>query len=215
MWMQGLGTDRPGGALIEPRASPTPELGGVVAVSMIERARAAVQVLGRDPDLVARHIEYEDWTGTGVDQRELEIAGLLSVLYREAGRLLALAVDPNETTAPCDYIASPGTIELSLEDHGVAARWEVSWAQSRLELISFDSARDKWVTGYAAAEQAVAAADAILKSVTPTGMPAGPQSGQWDKAAEALRLALRLVEEARTGRYRTLTPLHGVEDEPT
>lgn len=168
-------------------------------MSMIERMRAAVRSIGRDPDVVARHIESEGWPAE--DRGELEIAGLLSVLYREAGRLLALATEVPDV--PCDYMAMPGVIELPGEDHQAAARWEVTWAKDRLERVSFDEARDQWVTGYAAAEQAVTAAESILKAITSDGMPAEPHADQWDEATRALRLALRLIDEIRAGRIRT------------
>lgn len=173
-------------------------------VLMIEReqVRAAVRALGCDSGIVDRHIESEGWTG--IDQRVLEVAGLLSVLYREVGRLLAMAVSDSEV--PCGYIAMPGTMELPEEDHQAAARWEVSWAKERLGLVAYDPTSDKWLTGYAAAEQAVTAAEFILKAVTPAGMPAGPRTHGWDDGARALRLALRLIDEAIKGRIRTKIP---------
>lgn len=80
-----------------------------MALSMLDRMRPIVHGIGRDPDLVARHIESEGWLD---DVRgHLEIAGLLSLLYRESGGPLSLDTDIPE--APdCRYIAMPGMIEL-------------------------------------------------------------------------------------------------------
>lgn len=60
----------------------------------------------------------------------------------------------------------PGTIELPGEDSRAAARWELRWAEDRLSDIAYDGAKDQWLTGFAAAEQAVAAAAQILKLIS-------------------------------------------------
>jgi hypothetical protein len=175
---------------------------------MLDRMRATVLGIGRDPDLVARHIEHEGWPNEV--RGHLEIAGLLSLLYRETGRLLALATDLPD--APCDYIAMPGTIELPGEDAYTAARWELDWIKDRLSDIAFDNATEQWLTGFAAAEQAVTAAAQVLKLIKGDGNPAhaDPGSPGWDDAARALQLAQRLLDEARTGRTHTMTPLDEV-----
>lgn len=172
---------------------------------MLDRMRATVRSIGRDPDLVTRHIEHEGWPDDV--RRHLEVAGLLSLLYRETGRLLTLATDVPDV--PCDYIAMPGTIELPGEDTYTAARWELRWAEDRLSDIAFDNATEQWLTGFAAAEQAVAAAVQVLNLVKGAGNPAhaDPSSPGWDDAARALQLAQRLLDEARAGQTHTTTPL--------
>lgn len=172
---------------------------------MLDRVRATVRSIGRDPDLVARHIEAEGWPD---DVRgHLEVAGLLSLLYRETGRLLALATDIPEAPG-CGYIAMPGTIELPGEDVRAAARWELSWVEERLSDIAFDGVTDQWLTGFAAAEQAVVAANQILKLIRGETIPAhaDPRSPGWDDAARALKRAQQMLDEARAGRTHTRTP---------
>lgn len=45
-------------------------------------------------------------------------------------------------------------------------RWELRWAEDRLSDIVFDDATDQWLIGFAAAaEQAVVAANQILKLI--------------------------------------------------
>ncbi|MDT8913464.1 hypothetical protein [Amycolatopsis sp. PS_44_ISF1] len=167
--------------------------------------RATVRGIGRDPDLVARHIELEGWPDEV--RGHLEIAGLLSVLYRETGRLLALATDISEAPG-CGYIAMPGTIELPGEDARAAARWELRWAEARLSDVAFDADKDQWRTGFAAAEQAVVAANQILKLVSSDSEPAhaDPRAPGWDDAARTLKLAQQMLDEARAGRTHTTTP---------
>ncbi|MFI6030826.1 hypothetical protein [Amycolatopsis magusensis] len=168
--------------------------------------RTTVRSIGRDPELVTRHVESEGWPEEVRGHHE--IAGLLSLLYRETGRLLALATDLPE--APdCGYIAMPGVIELPGEDPRAAARWELRWAEERLSGISFDQAADQWLTGYAAAEQAVIAANHILKLIRGDTIPAhaDPDSPGWVDAARALRLAQQMLDEARAGRTHTTTPV--------
>ncbi|MGH3623278.1 MAG: hypothetical protein ACRDQ5_16010 [Sciscionella sp.] len=174
-------------------------------MSMLDRMQATVRSIGRDPDLVARHIESEGWPDEV--RGHLEIAGLLSLLYRDTGRLLALATDIPE--APdCGYIAMPGTIDLPGEDPRVAARWELRWAEDRLSDVAFDADKDQWLTGFAAAEQAVVAANQILKLISGGKIPAhaDPRSPGWDEAARALKLAQQMLDEARAGRTHTTTP---------
>lgn len=172
---------------------------------MLDRVRATVRSIGRDPDLVARHIESEGWPDEV--RGHLEIAGLLSLLYRETGRLLALATDIPE--APdCGYIAMPETIELPGEDPRAAARWEVAWAKDRMAGLAYDEATDQWLTGFAAAEQAIVAAAHVLSMVKGDTTPvhADRHAYGWDEASRALQLAQRLVDEARAGRTHTTTP---------
>jgi hypothetical protein len=172
---------------------------------MLDRMRATVRSIGCDPDLVARHIDAEGWPH---DVRgDLEIVGLLSVLYRETGRLLARATDIPQSPN-CWYIAMPGTIELPGEDARAAARWELCWAEGRLSDIAFDGSTDQWLTGLAAAEQAVVAANEILKLIRGGTIPvhADARAPGWDEAARALKLAQQLLGEARAGRTRTTTP---------
>lgn len=176
-------------------------------VSMTERAREAVRSLGRDADVVARHLEVEGWPDEVRD--DLEVAGLLSVLYRETGGLLAQVT---EKTPDCDYIAAPETIELADEDPHAAARWETAWVKGRISELAYDEHADQWLTGYAAAEQAITAATQLLGLVKAGQVPAhaDPRSPRWDDVTDALQLAQRLVEEARAGKTHTITP----EEEP-
>ncbi|WP_137815898.1 hypothetical protein [Gandjariella thermophila] len=173
-------------------------------MSMTERAREALRNLGSDPNVVARHLEIEDWPEEARD--DLEVAGLLSVLYRETGRLLAQVT---EKTTHCDYIAMPDTIELADEDPHVAARWEAAWVEARLAELAFDEQADQWLSGYAAAEQAVTAATKLLDLVKAGPVPAhtDPRSPRWDDVTDALQRAQRLVEEARAGKTHTTTPV--------
>lgn len=102
----------------------------------------------------------------------------------------------------------PGTIDLPGEDSRAAARGELRWAEDRLSDIAYDDAKDQWLTGFAAAEQAVVAANQILKLIRGDASPAhaDPRSPGWDDAALALRLAQRLLDEPRAGRTHTTTP---------
>lgn len=137
---------------------------------------------------------------------DLEIGGLLSVLYRETGRLLALATDIPDRD--CGYIAKPEVIELPGEDPRTAARWEVAWAKDRMAAVSYDESTGQWLTGFAAAEQAIIAAAHVLTVVKGDKAPihADRHACAWDEAARALQLAQRLLDEARAGRTHTTTP---------
>ncbi|MGH3568730.1 MAG: hypothetical protein ACRDRH_22425 [Pseudonocardia sp.] len=99
----------------------------------------------------------------------------------------------------------PGTIELPGENAHAAGRRELRWAEDRLSDVAFDDDKEQWLTGFAAAEQAVVAANQILKLIRGDTIPAhaDPRSPGWDDAARALKLAQQMLDEARAGRTHT------------
>lgn len=74
--------------------------------------------------------------------------------------------------------------------------------------VAYDESMDRWLTGFAAAEQVMIAAAQILNLVKGDMIPApaDPRAPGWFDDSRALQLDHWLLDEARAGWAHTTTP---------